>query len=199
MRLLLVATTNPGKLREIRRILEALPIDVRSLADLPRVAEPEETGATFEENARQKALHYSAATHLPVVAEDSGLEIDALDGAPGIHSARFAAVEAPEYPDKFRLIYRLLRQRVGAVESAARFVCAVALADGGRVVFQARGAVEGRIVEPPRGAGGFGYDPIFYYPPFGATLAEVDADQKASVSHRGAAFRQVREYLLARS
>jgi XTP/dITP diphosphohydrolase len=198
-RLLLVATTNPGKLREIRGILDGLPLDIRSLADVPGVAEPEETGATFEENARQKALYYAGATGLPVVAEDSGLEIDALDGAPGIYSARFGADEAPTYPEKFALIYRMLRERRGRVESRARFVCALALAEGWRVVFEARGTVEGHVVEPPRGSGGFGYDPIFFYPPFAATLAELDAARKASVSHRGAAFHQLRDYLARRA
>jgi len=192
---LLLATTNHGKLREIRQILEGLSLDVRSLADVAGVEEPDETGATFEENARQKALYYAAATGLRVVAEDSGLEIDALDGAPGIYSARFGADEAPTYPEKFALIYRLLRERRGRVESPARFVCALALADRHRIGFEARGTVEGHIVEPPRGSGGFGYDPIFFYPPFGVTLAELDAARKASVSHRGAAFRQLRDYL----
>jgi len=197
-RRLLVATTNTGKLREIRQILQGLPLDVLSLADLAAVGEPEETGATFAENARQKALYYAGAVGLPVVAEDSGLEIDALDRAPGIYSARFGAAEAPTYPEKFQLIYRMLRERLGRVDSPARFVCALALADGGRVVFEARGTVEGRIVEPPRGAGGFGYDPIFYYPLFGSTLAELDAARKATVSHRGSAFRQLRDHLFVR-
>lgn len=192
---LLLATTNQGKLREIRQILDGLAVEVRALADVPEVAEPEETGATFEENARQKALYYAGTTGRLVVAEDSGLEIDALDGAPGVHSARFGADEAPTYPEKFELIYRMLRERRGRVESRARFVCALALAEEGRVVFGARGEVEGEIVEPPRGTGGFGYDPIFYYPPFAATLAELDGARKASVSHRGAAFRQLREFL----
>ncbi|RPJ84500.1 MAG: RdgB/HAM1 family non-canonical purine NTP pyrophosphatase [Acidobacteria bacterium] len=198
MRPLLLATTNQGKLREIRQILYGLALDVRSLADVPAVTEPEETGTTFDENARQKALHYAAATGLSVVAEDSGLEIDDLDGAPGIYSARFGADEAPSYPEKFELIYRRLRERRGRVESPARFVCALAFVAKGSVVFQERGTVEGHIVEPPRGSGGFGYDPIFFYPPFAVTLAELDPTRKASVSHRGAAFRKLREYLAQR-
>lgn len=192
---LVLATTNAGKLREIRQVLAGLPVHVSALADFPGIAEAEENGATFADNARAKALHYAQATGRLVVAEDSGLEIDALDRAPGIHSARFAAEQAPTYPEKFALIYRLLRERVGAVQSDARFVCALALAEPGRVLFEAAGRVEGRITEPPRGGGGFGYDPIFYYPPFDATLAELDAERKASVSHRGQAFRQLREYL----
>jgi XTP/dITP diphosphohydrolase len=191
---LVLATTNPGKLREVRGVLAGLDVEVTTLADHPGVAEAEENASTFAGNARAKALHYAAATGRLVVAEDSGLEIDALDGAPGVQSARFAATDAPTYPEKFALIYRLLRAR-GGVNSPARFVCALALAEPGRIIFEAEGRVEGRIVDPPRGSGGFGYDPIFYYPPFDATLAEVDAARKASVSHRGQAFRRLREFL----
>ncbi len=193
---LLIATTNPGKLREIRLILDGLPIRILGLADLPPVIEPEEHGQTFDETARAKALYYAAATGEAPVAEDSGLEIDALDGAPGVHSARFGLPEAREYPDKFALIYRALHAR-GAAGSPARFVCALALARDARVLFQARGTVEGVIAEAPRGTGGFGYDPILYYPPLGHTLAELDAVQKAAVSHRGQAFRALRRYLEA--
>jgi XTP/dITP diphosphohydrolase len=191
---LLLATTNAGKLREIRDVLAGLAIDVRALADFPAVREPDETGRTFEENARQKALYYAAATGLPAVAEDSGLEIDALDRAPGIYSARFGGGEATAYPEKFALIGRMLAER-GAPESTARFVCALALARAGQVAFEARGTVEGRITLPPRGSGGFGYDPIFFYPPFGCTLAELPAERKSEVSHRGKAFRELREFL----
>ena len=197
MTALLLATTNAGKLREIREVLAGLPVRVLALSDYPGVPEPEETGRTFGENARQKALYYAAATGALVVAEDSGLEIDALDGAPGIHSARFGAADAPTYPEKFALIYRMLDAR-GEPESAARFVCALALAREGEVIFEARGAIEGQITSPPRGSGGFGYDPIFFYPPFGCTLAEVPQERKSSVSHRGQAFRKLREHLEAR-
>jgi XTP/dITP diphosphohydrolase len=192
---LVLATTNAGKLREIRDVLAGLDIDVSTLADFPGLAEAEENGETFAENAREKALHYAGATRRLVVAEDSGLEIDALGGAPGVQSARFAATEAPTYPEKFALIYRMLRERAGAVDSTARFVCALALAEPGRVLFEAIGTVEGCITEPPRGDGGFGYDPIFYYPPFDQTLAQVGQDRKASVSHRGQAFRALRAHL----
>jgi len=193
---LLLATTNAGKLREIRDVLAGLPIEILALSDCPPVGEPEEAGHTFEENARAKALYYAAALDMLVVAEDSGLEIDALDRAPGVHSARYAAEVAPTYPEKFALIYRLLQER-GAMESTARFACALALARPGEVLFEARGTIEGHITAPPRGGGGFGYDPIFFYPPFGCTLAEVKQDRKSSVSHRGQAFRQLREFLQA--
>jgi XTP/dITP diphosphohydrolase len=190
---LLVATTNEGKLREIRELLAGLAIDVRTLADYPGIAAPDETGTTFAENARQKALYYAAATGQTTVAEDSGLEVDALGGAPGVQSARFGG-EDSTYPQKFALIYEGLRA-AGVPTSPARFVCALAVARDGQVTFEARGVVEGQIAPEPRGAGGFGYDPIFFYPPFGCTLAEVDGTRKASVSHRGAAFGRFRQFL----
>jgi XTP/dITP diphosphohydrolase len=193
---LLLATTNAGKLREIREVLGGLPLEVLALSDIAPIEEPQENGRTFEENARAKALYYATASGLLVVAEDSGLEIDALDGAPGVYSARFSADVAPTYPEKFALIYRLLAERQ-APESTARFACALALARRGEVLFEARGTIEGRITSPPRGSGGFGYDPIFFYPPFDCTLAEVPQDRKSSVSHRGQAFRQLRTYLQA--
>ena len=191
-RRLLIATTNANKVREIRELLTAVPHELTTLAAWPSLRAPEETGSTFEENARAKALYYAAATGELTVAEDSGLEIDALDGVPGVESARYGGVHT-SYPDKFSMIYTALRDR-GAADSAARFVCAVALARGGEVLFETRGTVEGRIAPEPRGDGGFGYDPIFFYPPYGQTLAEA-GDRKAAVSHRGVAFRALQTYL----
>lgn len=189
---LLVATTNPDKLREIRAILAGLDVVLLSLADVAPVAEPEETGRTFADNARLKATYYAAATGLPVVAEDSGLEVDALDGAPGVESARFPGAT---YPDKFDRLYAMLDAR-GSRESAARFVCALALVHDGAVRFETQATVEGRIAPEPRGTSGFGYDPIFFYPPFGCTLAQATPAQKSSVSHRGKAFRALRDFLV---
>ena len=216
---LLVATTNRGKLAEIRDILAGTPTVLATLDDHPGLTEPDETGATFAANARLKARYYAEATGELAVAEDSGLEIDALDGEPGVRSARF---NGESYADKFAAIRRMLAER-GADGSAARFVCALALArpsspDGsagrptnppgaravprrellarpGGVLWEAAGAVEGRVQFPPRGGGGFGYDPIFHYPPYGRTLAEVTPAEKAAVSHRGQAFRRLRRYL----
>ena len=188
---LLVATTNPGKIREIREILAGAPVTLVGLRDYPDIVEPEETGATFAENARLKALYYSKATGLPSVADDSGLEVEALDNAPGIHSARW---HGTDYAVKFRKIYELLAGR-GVAGSRARFVAAVAFARDGRVEFESEGVVEGEIAREPRGTHGFGYDPIFFYPPYGCTLAEVDGEKKAAVSHRGAAFAKFRQYL----
>jgi XTP/dITP diphosphohydrolase len=194
MERLLVATTNRHKLAEIRAILGDAPAGtIVGLDALAGIAAPEETGSTFAENARAKALFYAAASGLPTVAEDSGLEVDALGGAPGVLSARFGS-ETSSYPEKFERIYAMLRQR-GAPGSTARFVCALALADRATILFEAVGTIEGRIAPEPRGRSGFGYDPVFFYPPFGRTLAEVSAEQKASVSHRGEAFRKLAEYL----
>jgi XTP/dITP diphosphohydrolase len=179
---LAVATTNRGKLREIEQLLVGVPFELVTLAEWPEVAAPEEIGRTFAENARAKALYYAAHTGELTVAEDSGLEIDALDGAPGVESARFGGPEST-YPEKFSLIYDGLHAK-GIDGSPARFVCALALARGGQILFETRGEVEGGIAPEPKGAGGFGYDPIFFYPPLGCTLAE-GGDRKAAVSHRG--------------
>jgi XTP/dITP diphosphohydrolase len=189
---LLVATTNPHKIGEIRPLLAGLPVEIVTLADLPPMDEPEESGRTFAGNARLKALHYAARSGLPTVAEDSGLEVDALGGAPGVESARFGGPGA-SYPQKFALLYDRLRA-AGSVDSPARFVCALALVEHGAVTFEARGVVEGRIAPSPSGGGGFGYDPAFFYPPFGCTLAEA-GDRKHEVSHRAQAFRKLRTFL----
>jgi XTP/dITP diphosphohydrolase len=205
---LLVATTNAGKIREIRAVLEGAPIQLITLDGWPSLEAPEEIGRTFQENSRHKALYYAAATGETTVAEDSGLEIDALDGLPGVESARYGGARTP-YPEKFELIEAALRARSApspgsatdhgtSAESdrSARFVCALTLARGLNILFETRGVIEGRIVLPPRGTGGFGYDPIFFYPPYGCTLAEVTAAQKTAVSHRGQAFRALKTFLL---
>ena len=193
---LLIATTNTHKLREIRQILAGLPVDIVGLDHVPHVAEPEEIGRTFEENARAKARYYAAATGEVAVAEDSGLEIDALDGAPGVYSARYGLPDAVTYAQKFALLYGALAAK-GTMASPARFVCALAMAAGDQVVFQTRGSVEGVIAVEPKGSGGFGYDPILYYPPLGRTLAELTPAEKAAIGHRGQAFRALRQFLAA--
>ena len=192
MKRLLVATTNRGKLQEIQRILAGVDFDLVTLDQWPDLPAPEETGRTFDENARAKAEYYARATGELTVAEDSGLEIDALGGAPGVESARFGGVDTT-YPEKFELIYDALRA-AGAATSSARFVCALTLARPDATIFETRATVEGRIAHEPRGSDGFGYDPIFFYPPFGGTLAEVGA-RKTEVSHRGQAFRALRAFL----
>ncbi len=190
---LLVATTNTGKLREIRSLLGGSAVELITLRDLDPIEEPEETGATFEDNARLKALYYAARSGLTTVAEDSGLVVDGLDGEPGVRSARFLRSDA-SYPERFAEIFRRLAGPP-AKNRAARFVCALAVVEGGAIVFEARGTVEGEIAHHARGAHGFGYDPIFYYPPYGATLADVAEDAKLAVAHRGQAFRALAEWL----
>ena len=189
-----VATTNRHKLREIARLLDGLDCALEPISAHASADAPEETGRTFAENARLKALYYGRLVPHLTVADDSGLEVDGLDGEPGVRSARFGG---PTYPEKFALIYERLRARA-ALGSPARFVCAVAAAEGGRVVFEASGTIEGRVADRPAGDGGFGYDPIFFYPPYGCTLAEVSAERKAAVSHRGRAFRKLRDFLASR-
>ena len=191
MKTLLLATTNPGKLREIRGILADVTSDLVSLEQFPGIVEPEETGVTFAANARLKALYYNRETGLPAVADDSGLVIDALGGEPGVHSARW---HGDDYPTKFAVIYRRLQEQ-GLETSPARFVAHIAVADAGTIRFEATGVVEGRIAPEPKGTHGFGYDPIFYYPPYDSTLAEVEGPRKAAVSHRGQAFRQLAAWL----
>ena len=192
---LLVATTNTGKLREIRSLLADVPMELVTLRDLPPLEEPEETGLTFEENARLKALYYFAHSGMTTVAEDSGLVIDGLDGEPGVRSARFLRPDA-SYPERFAEIFRRL---AGPPEQdrAARFVCTLAVADAGEIIYEARGIVEGEIAHEARGSAGFGYDPIFYYPPYGSTLADVTEDAKLAVAHRGQAFRKLASWLSA--
>jgi XTP/dITP diphosphohydrolase len=188
---LVVATTNTNKIREIQALLDGLDVEVMTLERFPNVAAPEETGRTFEENARQKALYYARATGELVVAEDSGLAIAALGGEPGVESARFGGADL-DYPGKFAL----LAARLGvSSDRTARFVCALALARHSTVLFEARGIIEGQIVLPPRGTGGFGYDPVFFYPPYRRTLAEATPEEKAAVSHRGQAFRRLKAFL----
>ena len=196
---LLVATTNPNKLREIRAILGHLPVEILTLEEVPAVAEPDETGLTFVENARLKAKYYDqhldgiAGARPLTVAEDSGLVIDALEGAPGVHSARFLRPDA-SYPERFAEIDRRLAE-LPPDKRRARFVCAVTVVNQGAIVFETAGTVEGEIADRPKGTGGFGYDPIFYYPPYRRTLGEVSDDEKRRVAHRGEAFRRLANWL----
>ena len=191
---LLVATTNPNKVREIKPLLADVPIEVITLADLKPVPEPEETGATFWENARIKALAYSEATGEMAVAEDSGLEIEAIGGEPGVHSARFLGATTP-YPERFAEIFH----RLGSRRRDARFVTALAVARGAQLLFETETSVAGRIADAAAGEHGFGYDPIFYYPPFGCTTAQLSDRDKAMVSHRARAFRDLHRWLVAKS
>ncbi len=202
--MILLATTNRDKLREIQAVLDGMPVELITLAELQPIDEPEETGDTFAENARLKALHYSRAAAflldqpvLLTVAEDSGLVVDALDGEPGVRSARFLRADA-SYQERFDEIYRRLAEQSDRARTA-RFVCALAAVRGDDVVFETTGRIEGEISPQPQGANGFGYDPIFQYPPYGRTLAEVHDEMKRRVSHRGQAFRNLRDWLSSSS
>jgi XTP/dITP diphosphohydrolase len=190
---LLVATTNPHKMREIRDLLSDIPVEVVGLDAFPPLDEPVETGDTFEENARLKALYYDRGEL--TAAEDSGLVIDALDGEPGVRSARFLRPDAP-YSERFAEIFRRLAEHPERPRTA-RFVCALAVVRKGRVVFETKGIIDGEIAHEPRGTAGFGYDPIFFYPPYGRTLAEVTQASKIRVAHRGQAFRALADWLKA--
>lgn len=190
---LLVATTNRDKVREIRSLLANAPVELLTLSDLAPVEEPEETGDTFQENARLKARYYAKHSGLLTVAEDSGLAIDALDGEPGVKSARFLRPDA-SYPERFAEIFERLARNPN-LPRTARFVCAVAVVDGDRVVYETTGIVEGTIAHAAVGNRGFGYDPIFYFPPYKATLAEVDEEQKLAIAHRGKAFRALADWI----
>ena len=185
------ATTNAGKLREFRAAAEGA-FAVEPLPDLKSIEAPEETGATFEENAILKARYYGAFTGERLFAEDSGLEVDALGGAPGVYSARFSGPGATDDANNTALIRALQDEP----DRTARYVCVIALVRGTEVLGTFRGTVEGKIAHDPQGNGGFGYDPFFFYPPFDATFGEVSTERKQTVSHRGAAFRQMKAYLL---
>lgn len=184
---LYAATSNPAKLAEFR---QGAPAGIEIVAAGP--VDCPETGTSFEENARQKALCYAAAVGDLVFADDSGLEVDLLGGAPGIYSARYAGENAGDAENRARLLREL-----GGKQAPARFVCVIAAARPGEVLATFRGEVEGVILESERGELGFGYDPLFYYPPLGRTFAEMAAEEKFACSHRGQAFREMAKKLLA--
>jgi len=185
------ATGNPGKLREFRLAAELAGIRVETAPGLAGLPPCEETGATFEANAILKAEHYGAHAPGLLFADDSGLEVDALGGAPGVYSARFAGTDATDEANN-RLLLERLR---GVRDRTARFVCAIAMVEGACVLQTFRGVVEGHILEEPRGPHGFGYDPLFFYPPFGCSFGEAEPARKLTVSHRGAALRAMFRYL----
>lgn len=190
MKEIMIATSNAHKVEEFREMLEPLGIQVRSLLDLEEKVEIEETGTTFAENAMIKALSVHERLGIPVISDDSGLEVDAMDKAPGVYSARFLGYDTP-YEEKNQYIM----DQVKGKTRTARYVCAIAYVeeDGAGHVFT--GVVEGEIVDHARGEKGFGYDPIFYYPPYGATLAEVSEEKKNAISHRGRALAQLIAYM----
>lgn len=201
-----LASSNPGKLHEFGEAASGFGIIVESLSGFQGLPPCVEDGETFEENAKKKALHYAAFSRGLVLADDSGLAVDALGGAPGVYSARYAGAHATDEANNRKLIEELGRIALrtpdrfwGGAQAhphggfAAHYDCAIALAHGNRMIVSVEGRVDGCIVEKPRGSGGFGYDPYFLYPPFNRTFAEISTEEKFSVSHRGIAFRKLLE------
>ncbi len=191
---LLLATRNAHKMREFRELLGP-GFDVIDLSSFPEIAIPEETGRTFEENATLKAI--AASKQLPslVITDDSGLEVEALGGAPGIFSARYAGENAGDVSNVDKLLRELRKQNIATEKRSARFRCVIALAQNGKVLGVFEGFVEGKIVDPPRGSGGFGYDPIFEPNGFDQTFAEMTPESKNKISHRGQAIAALRKAL----
>ena len=198
---LLLATTNFGKLRELKELLAELPIQCLSLRDFPSVPTVEETGSTFEENAKLKALSYAEQTGELTIGEDSGICCDALDGAPGVHSARFCGEFHSDDANNRKLME--LMANVSAEKRTAYYESSIALAVPGKLIGVEKGQVHGMIITDPQGCEGFGYDPIFFYPPYGKTFGEIPAVLKHRVSHRGQALLKMRKllnaYLLGKS
>lgn len=190
---MVVASFNPKKLKELAELLADLSVKLYSLADFPKVHEVEEDGMTFRDNAVKKALGYARQTGKLTLAEDSGLVIDYLKGAPGVYSARFAGNQKNDLANCEKVLK--LMEGVPRSKRTASFVCAVALAISGKALTFIEERVAGTVELSMRGSGGFGYDPLFFYPEFGKTFAEVSPGEKHSVSHRGKALRKIKEFL----
>ena len=189
------ATSNAGKLREFRLAGERVGIAVEPLPDLRDIPPPDETGDTFEANAVEKALYYGARTDGWLFVDDSGLEVDALGGAPGVYSARYAGENASDASNN-----ALVLERLGdTAQRGAQFVCVIALVRRHELVQTFRGIVRGEIVDAPRGPNGFGYDPLFFYPDFGCTFGEAPLDRKMGVSHRARALEAMFRFLRSQS
>lgn len=190
---LYLASANFGKLREFREAAAGAGVSVEPVPGIENLPPCAEDGATFEENARKKALHYSAYADGPVFADDSGICVDALGGGPGIYSARFAGPSADDVGNNQKLLAEL--RRFPEKHRSAHYVCVIALAERGRIITAVEGRAEGIILHTPRGSGGFGYDPLFFCPPLGKTFAELNPQEKFAVSHRGEAFRKLLDFL----
>ncbi len=195
--LLYLASANPGKLREFRQAAKAVGIVIAPVPNIERIPACVEDGATFEDNARKKALHYCSYVDGPVFTDDSGICVGILGGAPGVHSARFAGPDASDEANNRKLFAELRRVEAASMRRnrIAYYECVIVLAQNCRVVTVVEGRAPGLIIDEPRGKGGFGYDPYFFYPPLGKTFAELSADEKFAVSHRGEAFRKLLDYV----
>ncbi|GAB4339121.1 MAG: XTP/dITP diphosphatase [Desulfobulbaceae bacterium] len=184
--IIVLATGNKNKVREIRELLKDAPVEIRSLADFGKLPAVVEDGETFEENAYKKAHHYARVLGLPCLADDSGLVVEALDGRPGVHSARYAGEDASD----LEKCDKLLLEMKDKVNRRARFECVLSLATPGGPALTWEGRCEGEITTERHGESGFGYDPVFYYPPLGKTFAEISMEEKNAVSHRGRALQE---------
>lgn len=193
---LYLATSNPGKLRELGALAAAEGFELAPLPDYDRLPRAPEEDASFALNALEKALHYSRLRDGLVVADDSGLVVDALGGRPGPHSARYAGPRATDADNNRKLLAEL--GGLAEVQRAARYVCVLALAERDRVLALFSDSCAGRILAAPRGRGGFGYDPLFFFPPLAKTMAELDVAEKNRHSHRGKAFKTLLQYLRTR-
>jgi XTP/dITP diphosphohydrolase len=194
---LLIATTNPGKIREFRQMLGDQRFEWSGLSQHPPITPPQEPGRTFQENSAIKAVYYARQLAMAALADDSGLEVDALNAKPGVHSARWAEMHAAGHGDldNNRLLLRQL-EGVPAHRRTARFVCSLTLADkDGRVLLTAEDRLEGRILESERGRNGFGYDPLFLVESLSMTTAELEPEQKHRISHRGKALHRMRQWI----
>ena len=199
-RQLLVATGSSHKLAELRELLDLPGTDLVGLSDVGLTDSADESGATFEANARIKALHYAALAGLPTLADDSGIEVDALGGRPGVKTRRYSGADATDEKNNAKLLLELA-DFYGADERTARYRCVLVLVEDGTVTETTRGTFEGRVAFAPRGTGGFGYDPIFEpltEPLGGRTVGQLTAQEKNEVSHRAQAARLMRELLIAR-
>lgn len=186
LNIIVLATGNKNKVKEIKEVLKDAPVEIKCLADYPPLPSVVEDKETFEENAYKKALHYAKILGLPCLADDSGLEVDALGGRPGVLSARYAGENATD-PQKCA---KLLQEMAGKTDRKARFQCVLSLATPGGPALTWEGSCEGEILEERRGESGFGYDPVFYYAPLHKTFAELSMAEKNVVSHRGRAMTQ---------
>ena len=186
---LVLATRNPGKTREIRELLTGFPVVIKNLDDFGSIPEIEEDGATFEENAYKKASFTAKVLGVPAMADDSGLHVNALDGNPGVHSARYAGPDATDEQNNAKL----LAEMEGHTDRSATFICVISIAVPCGVALTYEGRCEGIIATTPRGNQGFGYDPLFYYPPMQKSFAQLSSEEKNRISHRGRAFSEVRE------
>jgi XTP/dITP diphosphohydrolase len=186
--ILVMATRNPGKTAEIRELLQGFPVEIKSLSDFGPIPEVEEDGDTFDANAYKKASFTARVLGVPAIADDSGISVDALNGAPGVHSARYGGENASDEDRR----NKLLTEMHGRTHRQAAFACVISLAVPSGPALTYEGRCEGVLAEAPAGANGFGYDPIFYYPPLQKTFAELTREEKSRVSHRGKALRELR-------